>query len=145
MKYLKQKLFAVLLVCVVTVINCVHCAEAKTVEFKFVNLTGRSVYIAFAREGHSNDVSTKGWWKLDYLETKVIKPFEFDPDDYYFYYAVSGNTVWKGDAFTGWIHPKEPFKSEWGRRIPGGKQVGFRVLKVSKSGKASLNLSIKRN
>ena len=41
-------------------------------------------------------------------------------------------------------YPKDAFKSEPGRKVPGGKQAGSRHFKVGKNGKASLRFTIKR-
>ena len=140
-----RKLFMVLLVCVLTAVSCASDAQAKRVGVTLSNQTGKTIYIAFAREGYGSDKSTRGWYKLDDWELKELNlPFDYDANDYYFFYAKSGNIVWSGSDFTGWIHPKEAFKSELGRRVPGGKQVGFRQLKVGKNGKAKINFTIKR-
>ena len=147
MKNKKQKSFMILLVCLLAVMTCVSCAAAKPVEITLQNQAGYPIYIAFAREGFGNDKTTRGWYKLDYWETKVLKlPFNYDADDYYYFYAFCAQpkkVVWSGKDFTGWIHPKDAFKSEQGRRVPGGKQVGFRQLKVNKGGQARINFTIK--
>ena len=143
--FLKRSLAFVLLLAVMLCAGAAV-AEAKTVELTVMNLTGKDVYIAFAREG-AKDSMTKGWWKIESWETKTIKPFNYSSDDYYFYYAFysskSGKAVWKGNDFTGWIHPKDAFKSQNGRKVPGGQQVGFRHVKVPKSGKTTIKLRTK--
>ncbi len=145
MKKEMRKLLMVLLVSLLTAVACASCAEAKRVVVTLSNQTGKPIFMAFAREGYGDDKSTRGWYKLDDWELKEIRlPYEYDADDYYYFYAFSGKTVWTGKDFTGWIHPKDAFKSEMGRRVPGGKQVGFRRLKVGKNGKASLRFTIKR-
>ncbi len=135
MKQLKSKFFAVLLVCVLAAMSCASRSEA--IEVYVSNYSMQPMYFAFAREGAGNDTTTRGWYKVDMRTERAIQvPFDYDPDDYYFWYATSGGKRWSGKDFTGWIHPTEAFKSEGGRRIPRGKQVGFRQLKVSKNGKA---------
>ena len=101
MKNKKQKIFMALLVSLLAVMTCVSCAAAKHVEVSLSNRTGKTIYIAFAREGYGDDKSTRGWYKLDDWEYKELKlPFEYNSDDYYYFYAKSGKTVWTGKDFT---------------------------------------------
>ena len=143
---MNSKFFAVLLVCVLATMSCAFHAEAKPkakpIEIRVVNNSMQTIYFAFAREGHGDDVTTRGWYKVERRNIDaVFKPFNYNPDDYYFWYAFAegGEQVWKGDDFTGWIHPKDAFKSERNRRIPGGKKLGFRQLQVPKDGKVKLS------
>lgn len=119
-------------------------SDARLVEFTITNKTDRKVYMVFGREGYNDDSTTKGWYNVEPYQTKTFKPFEFDSDDYYFWYAQSGKLRWAGDVFEGWIDPKNAFTSKNGRRIPGGDIVGFRRLNVSGSGKAKLSLTNKK-
>jgi uncharacterized membrane protein len=143
-KLLNGSLVFVLLLATLLCVAAPSRSEAKLVEFTITNKTDKKVYMVFGREGYDDDTTTKGWFNVEPYQTKTFKPFEFDSDDYYFWYAQSGKVVWKGDVFEGWIDPTNAFKSENGRRIPGGKVVGFRRLNVSNSGKAKLSLTIKK-
>ena len=40
--------------------------------------------------------------------------------------------------------PRDAFRSVPGRKVPGGKQVGFRHFKVGKNGKTTLRFTIKK-
>lgn len=144
MQFLKKKFSVLILSFVVLTVISASCAYAKTIAIKVTNNTNKKISLAFARENGYNDNNntTKGWFNVNPYETKTFTPFNYDEDDNYYWYAFAGKVVWKGDLFSGWIDPKSAFNCKNGKKIPGGKIVGFRHLKES-NGKASIKLTLK--
>ena len=142
---LKRSLAFALVMAALAVMTCASCAAAAkntTLNVTVKNGTSKTISFAFAQvDASDEDVHTiKGWFNVSTsFNGKKIKPFDFDPDCEYYWYAISGKKVWSGKDFYGYIRHGKAFKSVNGKKLPSGKIVGFRPLKVSKSGKAIIS------
>ena len=142
---LKRSLAFALVMAALAVMTCVSCAVAAnntTLDVTIKNGTSKTIYLAFAQvDGSDESIHLiKGWYNVPTtFNGKTLKVFNFNPNCEYYWYATSGKKVWSGEDFYGWIRKGKAFKTVNGKKIPSGTMVGFRPLKVSKSGKALIN------
>ena len=123
-------------------LTCASCAAAAPLSVTIKNGTSKTISFAFAQVDASDENThvIRGWFNVPTsFSGKTIKPFDFDPDCEYYWYAISGKKVWSGKDFYGYIRQGKAFKAINGKKLPSGKKVGFRPLKISESGKAVIS------
>ncbi len=126
--------------------------EIAKLSVTLVNKTDAEVFVALASQpDDGGDAFIVGWFNVE-PGKEITVPFDsFNSGASFGYYAESngGKRVWTakpGDArYAGsfWVHPSDAFESRGGEPIDGGMEVGFRRLKVSSEGKATLNFTVK--
>ncbi|MBR3664305.1 MAG: DUF1036 domain-containing protein [Desulfovibrio sp.] len=143
MKKLYSLFFSLFFVCLLAIVFDVPAAHSDPVlSIKVNNYSNKTISFAFARENgyNTSDTTTRGWFSVPPRKSKTIKPFKYNPNDNYYWYAKGGGqTIASGNDFNGWIISNQAFISQRGRKLGGGSRVGFKVLKQSR-GAANINI-----
>lgn len=121
-------------VCIFAAALCVASKADAAAKLTFKNQTDRKVSVAVYM--YLSDTWTKGWYNVDPGKSRTITLDTHGPGvaNDTGYYAVAGKSVWKGNWRDGRIHPKKAFELHEDDEMDGAIEVGFRQLKLKKTG-----------